>query len=300
MGSSVETLKNKAQESWTENFIDGPYSNLIQADYLVSKSGASWEQILKDPKILKTRITDSQLQDDNSLSFKRTWATAAGRCTSFAVRIVRRLQEYNSPSFDFKFYDLKGHRVARCALTGILIDSSSAVGVLVVKDGGEWVTLDEGEENNPKWKWDGSDSKFKTDRQGLKKSEGALTVQQCMTQCLSEVRDRFEPLCLFRSFTGGRAHFHGMIKWEPTKKQLLLIEDLGNRKNTTRTIAFGPSGTKDTENECIEAVKNFISQHGGPEGERQWKFGQPDHRAEDVHGVIWRQAISLWGLPHMK
>ncbi|KAK6507977.1 hypothetical protein TWF481_006397 [Arthrobotrys musiformis] len=293
---SVEPLRQKAQEIWTANFTDGPYSNLIQADYLISKSSHTYSDILKAPKTLTTAVPNAALQDDNSIAFKRTWATAAGRCTAFCIRIVRRLQEYDSPAFDFKFYDLRGHRVARCMKTGILIDSSSAVGVLVLKDGADWVRLEE-EESNPKWKWDGGESKFKTER-GLKVSAEPLTVQQCMTQCLSEVRDRFEPLCLFRSFSNNHAHFHGMLKWVPAKHHLVLIQDLATKKTTTITFDRA-KGTTSTEKACKDAVTHFISQYGGPEGEKQWKFGQVDHRAVDVHEKIWETAKALWGFPYI-
>ncbi|KAK6339772.1 hypothetical protein TWF718_009166 [Orbilia javanica] len=293
---SVESLRNKAQEYWVANFDDGPYSNLIQAQYLVGKSGRTWEQILQSPRTLRTLITADDLSNDSSSTFKHTWAAAAGRCTAFCLRIVRKLQEYDSPSFDFKIYDLRGHRVARCAKTGILIDSSSAVGVLVLRDGADWTMLEE-EVNHPKWKWDGSESKFKTDAQGLKTSADALSFQAAMTQCLTEIRDKFEPLCLFRSFSGGRAHFHAMIKWVPSSKQLVLLESLETKVKTT--IKFDKDGTTETEKECIQFVEQFITSHGGLEGDKQWKFGQPNYRAKDIHETIWTTAKKIWGLPRI-
>lgn len=160
----MANLEEKAQQFWEDVFVSGPYSNLLQADYLVDKSKSSWNNVLSDPTILQS-IKEGNLMADQTTSFIRTW-WVAGRCTSFAIRIVRLLQEVSSPSFDFKFYDLKGHRVARCAKTGILIDSSSAKGILVLEDGGEWVTLEDGE-RSPKWKWSNGESKFKTSGQGL-------------------------------------------------------------------------------------------------------------------------------------
>ncbi|KNG89325.1 hypothetical protein ANOM_002666 [Aspergillus nomiae NRRL 13137] len=294
MGSNIDKLRRKAQECWEEAFNDGPYSNFLQGEYLVNKSGEPWGNILKDKNLLKKKIKIEDLTKDQSTSFIRTW-WAAGRCTSFATRIVRQLQEYSSASFDFKFYDLNGHRVARCMKTGILIDSSSAVGVLVLNDGDDWTTI-AGDTRDRQWKWRAGMSKF-DGGQGLKESGNALSVQQSMSQCLIEISERFEPLCLFRSFAHGRAHFHGMIKWVPSKKQLVLIKKLGERDNIT--IQFDKSGTAATEAQCRGAVTDFIARYGGPEGEKQWRFGQPDHRAMDIHEKIWAAAIQAWGNPRL-
>ncbi|KAE8316619.1 hypothetical protein BDV41DRAFT_113433 [Aspergillus transmontanensis] len=294
MGSNIDNLRRKAQECWEEAFKDGPYSNFLQGEYLVNKSGEPWGSILKDKNLLKKKIKIENLTEDQSTSFIRTW-WAAGRCTSFATRIVRQLQEYSSASFDFKFYDLNGHRVARCMKTGILIDSSSATGVLVLNDGDDWTTI-AGDTRNRQWKWRAGMSKF-DGGQGLKESGNALSVQQCMSQCLIEICERFEPLCLFRSFVQGRAHFHGMIKWIPSKKQLILIKKLGERDNIT--IQFDKSGTTATETQCRGAVADFITHYGGSEGEKQWRFGQQGHRAMDIHEKIWSAAIQAWGYPHL-
>ncbi len=72
--------------------------------------------------------------------------------------MVRRLEEYWPDAYDFKYYDLKGHRVARCARSGILIDSSSSKGAIQLGvEGGEWFTFDE---VWPRWKWLNDTSKF--------------------------------------------------------------------------------------------------------------------------------------------
>lgn len=109
-GYDIERLREKAQELWEDVFV---YTYTI----------------------LQFPIADV-IRTNESTSFNRTGWTS-GRCTSFTIRVVRQLQEYHSPSFDFKFYDLGGHHVTRYARTGILIDSSSAVEVLVLGDGKE-------------------------------------------------------------------------------------------------------------------------------------------------------------------
>ncbi|KAE8326298.1 hypothetical protein BDV39DRAFT_206191 [Aspergillus sergii] len=299
MGSNIDNLRRKAQECWEEAFKDGPYSNFLQGEYLVNKSGESWGSILKDKNLLKKKIKIEDLTKDQSTSFIRTW-WAAGRCTSFATRIVRQLQEYSSASFDFKFYDLNGHRVARCMKTGILIDSSSATGVLVLNDGDDWTTI-AGDTRNRQWKWRAGMSKF-DGGQGLVCSLslslpitwGFLTRLE--THGLLE-GVRKCPLRPAVSFAQGLAHFHGMIKWIPSKKQLILIKQLGERDNIT--IQFDKSGTTATEAKSRGAVADFITQYGGSEGVGQWKFGQQGHRAMDIHEKIWSAAIQAWGYPHL-
>lgn len=89
-----------------------------------------------------------------------------------------------------------------------------------------------------------------------------------------------------------------MIKWEPAKHRLNLIEDLISKKKIV--IGFDKKrGTEKTENMCHEAVTEFITKHGGPEGANQWKFGQPGRRAMDVHGKLWNAAIHAWGHPFL-
>ncbi|GAB1311006.1 hypothetical protein MFIFM68171_01216 [Madurella fahalii] len=263
-------------------------------DYLVSKSNLSWDAALRNPWSLKDAPLGDIIKEDKSLSFTRTWWTS-GRCTSFTLRVVRQLQEYDAASFDFKFYDLNGHRVARCAKTGILIDSSSAVEVLVLKDGEEWLTLDE-EGGQPAGKWVNGKSKFERDNnrgeRQQKVSGDEITLHRCMEICLLDIKKTFEPLCLFRSFENGRAKFNGMIKWQPAKHNLILVKKLGVRDNDT--IVFDKDGNEKTEKECVELVRRFVVEHGN---EKQWRWGQETHRPCDIHDKLWEAAKVCWGRP---
>lgn len=157
---STWSAEAAAQYWWEDVFHYGAYTNFHQFEYLVKRAARSddpFKEVLKRPKILAENITVDSLRNDTSATFKKTWG-CAGRCTSFTVRVVRRLQEHHSPSFDFRIYDLEGHRVARCMRTGILIDSSSAVGSLVLRNG-EWSTLEDGGED-VNWMWVDGKSKF--------------------------------------------------------------------------------------------------------------------------------------------
>ncbi|KAI8623307.1 hypothetical protein F5Y19DRAFT_388954 [Xylariaceae sp. FL1651] len=294
-GHDLGQLRKESQRLWEDAFVSTPYSNLLQVDYLVSKYNLSWETVLQNPEnFMKAPLADA-IREDESPSFIRTWWTS-GRCTSFSLRVVRQLMEYDAPAFDFKFYDLGGHRVARCARTGILIDSSSAIGVLVLEDGGGWVTL--ADDGWPAWKWVNGKSKFERDNSLQKRSQKssgvAITLKECMNMCLMDIKTKFQPLCLFRSFENGRAEFKGMIKWQPADHRLILIQKLRVEPPNDVTIVFDETGDANTETECAELVRRFVIEHGK---ETQWRWGQPDHRPCDIHDKLWQAAKVCWGYP---
>jgi hypothetical protein len=155
------SLLQDAQKMWASTFNATPYTSFYQVEYLVKKAGVTYKEFMQDPKILGKRLSKAAIEADRSQDFNYTWASA-GRCTSFTIRVARMLQERfdrnNSKYFDFRFYDLKRHRIARCAKTGILIDSSSARGIIVLKNG-EWERFDE-EGPTMSWKWIDGKSKF--------------------------------------------------------------------------------------------------------------------------------------------
>ncbi|KAI2620571.1 hypothetical protein GGR54DRAFT_639604 [Hypoxylon sp. NC1633] len=299
------TPEEVAKYWWEDVFHYGAYTNYHQVDYLVKKAAKTasdpWQTVLRDPNIVSRNITTEDLKNDESATFKKTWASP-GRCTSFTIRVIRHLEEHDSPSFDFKIYDLNGHRVARCERTGILIDSSSARGSITLPNG-EWTTLeDEGDrgttqdESVVSWKW--IDGKSKFERGGKQSmSSTVLSVQDSMTICLNEVKKRFEPLFLFRSFTEDRAHYHGMIKWVVKKKQLHLIYELQTRN--ARIISFDEHGTTETKAECVKEVADFIKNYGGPMGLFQWRAGVGESTATAVHDKLWNAAIGVWGYPRL-
>lgn len=148
----------EAQRVWEEIFHQYAYTNFVQIEYLKDKAGVSWDDFLQNPRILSTRVTKDAILQDLSYDNVKTWARSLGRCTSFAVAVVRRLEEILPGCYDFKYYDLKGHRVARCARSGILIDSSSSKGAIDLGSArGEWFTF---EDEYPRWKWMDGMSKF--------------------------------------------------------------------------------------------------------------------------------------------
>lgn len=155
-----------AQQVWRDVFQYMAYTNFSQIQYLVRKAGVSWDNVLRGPKLLSRRITREEIEADKSYPFTQTWAKA-GRCTSFAVLVVRRLGEMYGSAYDFEYFDLGGHRVARCTMTGILIDSSSQMGAIPLIDG-EWNTI---EGDSKRWKWSIDKAQFEAEPVSKEESE---------------------------------------------------------------------------------------------------------------------------------
>ena len=144
-----------AQVEWKNVFHNNAYTNFTQIDYLMGKAGVTFDAILRKPELLSQKVDKSVIASDMSYQNMLTWSSS-GRCTSFAVAVARRLEAQYSTGFNFKYHDLKGHRVARCANTGILIDSSSPYGAIKLEQG-QWFSW---EDTRPSWKWKNDISKF--------------------------------------------------------------------------------------------------------------------------------------------
>lgn len=105
--------------------------------------GLTYEEVLANPEKLakfnRELITEENI---NESPLFLTWSSLTGRCTSFAVKVIEILNTRHPGMFDFKFYDVGRHRVARCQNTGVLIDSSSNVGAVVLKEDENWTSLE--------------------------------------------------------------------------------------------------------------------------------------------------------------
>lgn len=83
-----------------------------------------------------------------------------------------------------------------------------------------------------------------------------------------------------------------MIKWQPAKKNLILVKEV--RAKDGVTIVFDKKGTEQTEKECVELVGRFVAEHGD---QKQWRWGQEPHRPCDIHDKLWAAAKASWGHP---
>ncbi len=77
--------------------------------------------ILNNTTIIQEMNKD-ELFDANGLS--PVFTNNTGTCTAFAVRVVHLLNIAHPDFFNFIYYDMIGHRLARCKKTKMVIDSS--------------------------------------------------------------------------------------------------------------------------------------------------------------------------------
>lgn len=148
-----------AKAMWVENFNKGPYTNFRMVEFLATKiARLKYADFLSNPKRLR-KIDQKKLEKHTDFPFNALWNTKTGRCTAFALSTVDDLERSYNHNWDFKFYKLGNHRLARCENTEVLIDSSSVPGAIVLKEG-EWERLeDQG------WKYIRGKSKF--ERKGV-------------------------------------------------------------------------------------------------------------------------------------
>jgi hypothetical protein len=145
---------------WKTVFMATPYTSLWMVDYLIKTANTSYEEFLRDPKILKRKFIDGDSRIDNSPNFEMLWSLP-GRCTSFTIQVVEKLKTFDGNAYDFQLYGLGKHRLAHCKTTGVLIDSGSSCGAFRLGRG-DWPTFD----RNREWKWNPSESRFEREREG--------------------------------------------------------------------------------------------------------------------------------------
>jgi hypothetical protein len=143
-----DRLLNLARDEWRDVYHNGSYTTLLMLDFWIKKWRITYEDYLNNPaRILdeddlvqyRSRVqTDSRkIANDDEFPRTKDWLSrlddaefdnvidnGTGRCTSFAIQTVRALNMKYKDKFDFKYYRFGIHQLARCARTGIVIDST--------------------------------------------------------------------------------------------------------------------------------------------------------------------------------
>jgi hypothetical protein len=55
-----------AEQAWEEVFHRNAYTNFSPINYLKAKAGISWDDLLRDPRLLSTRVTKDAIAQDTS------------------------------------------------------------------------------------------------------------------------------------------------------------------------------------------------------------------------------------------
>jgi hypothetical protein len=130
--------------------------------YILNAGGVKVEDFLTNPNLVKSACK-SHVDGKHTLKqMEPIWAYNTGRCTSFAVKGAAVITKGKpAAGYDFKIYDLKGHRIARCPKTQVVIDSSSKLpnGAFLLPEN-KWERF---EETDASWKFNDGKSKFQAD-----------------------------------------------------------------------------------------------------------------------------------------
>lgn len=149
-----------ADAQFENTFNNGCYTSLVMLDFLITRRQLSYKEYLLDRSLVLDK-TDSQeyrsrkkgKNKNNEVArneFPRTKAwlnqfpdsdfdnvvnNGTGRCTSFAIQNVTRLGKAHGAHYEFDYYKLGVHHLARCRKSEIVIDSSSKKGAFLLKPG---------------------------------------------------------------------------------------------------------------------------------------------------------------------
>jgi len=127
-----------SNEQWQEVYVQDPHTSFNMINDLMEVSGVDIEALFEDSDILREKAFPDSDPDPELFNtiLDGSWTTKcrdeAGRCTSFAVKIAHALEKEHNTVFQFQYFDLGGHRVARCEKTAILIDSVSDEGAKIM------------------------------------------------------------------------------------------------------------------------------------------------------------------------
>ncbi|KAI1213335.1 uncharacterized protein F4807DRAFT_261079 [Annulohypoxylon truncatum] len=151
------------------------------------------------PAKLKKFDQNSVTEEDLSKApFSSTWSSATGRCTSFALKAAALLDARFPDLFRFQYYDIGRHRVARCANTGVLIDSSSVAGAVILKERQEWISI---HGLTGRWKYADGVLIYERSPKHGKKSAVPIAPEKALGTCLKEVAKDATLICLFRYYS---------------------------------------------------------------------------------------------------
>jgi hypothetical protein len=202
-----------SDEQWQGVYIHDPHTSFYMIKALMDFFDIDHDTLLDDdkdsvvdrafpgpnPELSSTTMVNTIM--DNP--WVNTWREKPGRCTSFAVKIAHALEEQYPSTFQFQYFDLGGHRVARCERTTILIDSVSAEGAKFMPattnaDSADW--RERWRRGRYKYHPDGSSIFEGIDPSGkLSRSQrDPIKDAQALSKCLYEVALNKSLVCSFR------------------------------------------------------------------------------------------------------
>ncbi|CAG7565197.1 unnamed protein product [Fusarium equiseti] len=296
----------------------GPYSSYEQIQLLLDVAKKSVHDLVRDPKGTFASLDLDfiiEVCGSGHPAIEQTWNGDMGRCTDFALRIAHRLTRRFPNDFDFEYFHVSrpgvpGHRLSRCAKTGIVVDILSDNGVFTLWEGEtKTVTTD----HTVTWKllheklsitnWDCDEEVFRKVSQVEALAQDLHEVARCVPLII-HFRE-FDPIHFHdfdtlsvdmpSSFNDGQigpARFpYGIIKWKLENQQLTLHRDVDTGDRSI--ISWSPYHTEEDEDEAKLELACFLDEYGGPYAGVQWKAGD----VEVVFVKIWNACDAAFGKP---
>jgi len=319
-------------EQWQGVYIHDPHTSFNMIKKLMEFSGINHETLLNhddslvertfpgaNPDLLST-IMNTEIMASSSVD---TWLEKPGRCTSFAVKIAHALEQTYQGTFNFQYFDLGGHRVARCEKTTILIDSVSSEGAKFMPattntDSADW--RERWRQGRYKYHPDGSSIFEGIDPNGggqvSRSQKNPIRDAQALSKCFYEVALNKSLVCSFRyvlpamitrpfqhyahqllthltsdsAIIDGQPKYLSVIRWRVAKKRIELIPTMAE-PTSFHCISFGlDGGNADTLAECMRNFVQFIVIYGNRD---QWMGAELSKMNED----LWKAAVKQWKGP---
>ncbi|KAK3367663.1 hypothetical protein B0H63DRAFT_515470 [Podospora didyma] len=288
-----QELLNASNDEWMQALNEGPHTSFKMVEAMMAATQVSYEDFLSHPETLKARFRQNPVEPHDINPGGRyydTWHSKTGRCTSFAIKVVFNLNSHHPDSFQFGFYNLGSHRVARCENTNILIDSKSNNGVKVQPD---TVPYTFPRRNGPNIEGYWTNGNFQNSQSGQVLNR--TPPHSALAACLKQTADYAVLVCAFRSIEYNAngiwvPKYRGMIRWRIASHRMELTPDMGNRHKVSCITFDRTRGNQDTHVECAEELDDFIEECGF---RSQWE-------ADGIHlfnRELWKAAIRLWGYP---
>ncbi|KAM7183273.1 hypothetical protein V8F33_013689 [Rhypophila sp. PSN 637] len=287
-----------ANTAFQEVFDNGLYTTLPMIDFLVKKqTGLTYRDWLINPFCvfkkedymeyraagLKNGQGHSREPADHEFPYMRKWlnqlpdkdpdlaalvSNGTGRCTSFTIEVVHKLNRQHPDTYEFSYYRMGNHHLARCARTGIVIDSSSKRGAFILQSGEELRVESEDYGYQNYWCFDGPNE---TSR---------------FSKCHKTNPDFNQP------------KYHGCIKFELQQQQLEIRPSTYKGDKFPSKILFSLAnrkrgvGSKETDYECRQVLEDFIDT-----GVRGCSYREQYKKVSNIVREIWKAAIDVFGYP---
>ncbi|KAH8878583.1 hypothetical protein GQ53DRAFT_756599 [Thozetella sp. PMI_491] len=314
-----------AKQEWQNTYHNGSYTTLLMLDFLIKRRGITYSDYLRNRDLIldkkdliayKARIRRLAAEEDKravdgEFAHTHKWLgqfpdkdfdsiidNGTGRCTSFAIQISRALEQKHKNTYDFRFYRLGIHHLARCSRTEIVIDSTTPPFRLRPYE--TFRISAETDAYHRTWQFSPPDSSLLSKQHEGKEEDGQLYQDESVNwrnaiqYCLVDVAIKDYILLFFRTCPpGGTMAHHGLIKFLVQDKLEMHLtkqkDDPGVR------IVFG-EGSDDDESLCREILEGFIARFGGRNTAEDPEY----QKCASVVKEIWQAGKEVYGQPRLK